>query len=92
MQERVDLVLDVREPQEYEIGKIDGSTLIPLGEIPTRFQELPSDKEIVVNCKMGGRSAQACMFLADNGYENVTNLAGGILAWSDEVDPSVPKY
>jgi molybdopterin/thiamine biosynthesis adenylyltransferase/rhodanese-related sulfurtransferase len=85
-------LLDVREPNEYQIGKIPGSTLIPLGEVPQRVNEIPRDKEIIVHCKMGGRSAKAAEFLRRQGYTNVKNLKGGILDWSDKIDPSVPKY
>ena len=85
-------LLDVREPNEYQIGKIPGSTLIPLGEVPRRYQEIPRDKEIIVHCKMGGRSAKAAAFLREQGFKNVKNLKGGILDWSDKIDPSVPKY
>jgi sulfur-carrier protein adenylyltransferase/sulfurtransferase len=85
-------LLDVREPNEYQIGKIPGSTLIPLGEVPQRVSEIPRDKEIIVHCKMGGRSAKAATFLRQQGYTNVKNLKGGILDWSDKIDPSVPKY
>ena len=85
-------LLDVREPNEYQIGKIPGSTLIPLGEVPQRVSEIPRDKEIIVHCKMGGRSAKAAAFLRQQGYTNVKNLKGGILDWSDKIDPSVPKY
>jgi molybdopterin/thiamine biosynthesis adenylyltransferase/rhodanese-related sulfurtransferase/molybdopterin converting factor small subunit len=86
-------VLDVREPQEYQINRIAGSTLIPLGELPQRVGELPGkDVEIVTQCKMGGRSAKAAAFLRQQGFTNVKNLTGGILAWVDQVDPSQPKY
>jgi sulfur-carrier protein adenylyltransferase/sulfurtransferase len=85
-------LLDVREPNEYQIGKIPGSTLIPLGEVPQRVSEIPRDKEIIVHCKMGGRSAKAAAYLREQGYTNVKNLKGGILDWSDKIDPSVPKY
>jgi adenylyltransferase/sulfurtransferase len=85
-------LLDVREPNEFQIGRIPGSTLIPLGEVPQRVSEIPRDKEIVVHCKMGGRSARAATFLRQQGYKNVKNLKGGILDWSDKIDPSVPKY
>jgi adenylyltransferase/sulfurtransferase len=85
-------LLDVREPNEFQIGRIPGSTLIPLGEVPQRVNEIPRDKEIVVHCKMGGRSAKAAAFLRQHGYKNVKNLKGGILDWSDKIDPSVPKY
>ncbi len=85
-------ILDVRQPHEYEICRIPGSKLIPLNELPTRIHELDRSQEIVVHCKMGGRSAKAVKFLREAGFEKVKNLKGGILAWSDEVDPSVPKY
>jgi adenylyltransferase/sulfurtransferase len=85
-------LLDVREPNEFKIGRIPGSTLIPLGEVPQRYQEIPRDKEIIVQCKMGGRSAKAAAFLRQQGFKSVKNLKGGILDWSDKIDPSVPKY
>jgi len=85
-------LLDVREPNEFKIGRIPGSTLIPLGEVPQRVNEIPRDKEIIVHCKMGGRSAKAATFLRQQGYPNVKNLKGGILDWSDKIDPTVPKY
>jgi len=85
-------ILDVREPNEYQINKIPGSTLIPLGELPRRYQELPKDRQIVAHCKMGGRSAKAQDFLKTVGFNDVLNLKGGILEWIDKVDPSQPKY
>jgi adenylyltransferase/sulfurtransferase len=85
-------LLDVREPNEYQINRIAGSTLIPLGELPRRYQELPRDREIVALCKMGGRSAKAMDFLKSVGFSSVKNLRGGILEWIDTVDPSQPKY
>jgi len=85
-------LLDVREPNEYQIGKIPGSTLIPLGDVPQRVGEIPRDTEIIVHCKMGGRSATAAAFLRQQGYTNVKNLKGGITDWSDTIDPTVPKY
>jgi sulfur-carrier protein adenylyltransferase/sulfurtransferase len=85
-------ILDVREPNEYQINKIPGSTLIPLGELPRRYQELPKDRQIVTQCKMGGRSAKAQDFLKTVGFNDVLNLKGGILEWIDKVDPSQPKY
>jgi adenylyltransferase/sulfurtransferase len=85
-------ILDVREPNEYQINRIPGSTLIPLGELPRRYQELPRDREIVAQCKMGGRSAKAMEFLRSVGFTQVKNLRGGILEWIDKVDPSQPKY
>ena len=85
-------ILDVREPNEYQINKIAGSTLIPLGELPRRYQELPRDREIIAQCKSGSRSARAQDFLKSVGITNVKNLRGGIQAWIDKVDPSQPKY
>ena len=85
------VLLDVREPHEYEIARIEGSTLIPLGKLPERFGELDKNAKIVVHCKMGGRSAKAVSFLREKGYD-ATNVAGGINAWSESVDPSVPQY
>jgi sulfur-carrier protein adenylyltransferase/sulfurtransferase len=84
-------LLDVREPHEYEVAKIEGSTLIPLGTLPDNFAKLDKAQEIVVHCKMGGRSARAVQFLREKGY-NAVNVAGGINAWSEEIDPSVPTY
>jgi len=84
-------LLDVRNPNEYEICEI-GGTLIPLPEFGQRFVEVPKDKEVIVHCKMGGRSAKAVQFLRDQGYDNVFNVNGGILAWAEQVDPSLPKY
>jgi adenylyltransferase/sulfurtransferase len=85
-------ILDVREPNEYQINRIPGSTLIPLGELPRRYQELPRDREIIAQCKMGGRSARAMEYLKAVGFPKVKNLRGGILEWIDKVDPSQPKY
>jgi adenylyltransferase/sulfurtransferase len=81
----------VREAQEYQINRIAGSTLIPLGELPQRYQELDPSIEIIAQCKMGGRSAKAAEFLRQKGFM-VKNLTGGILRWIDEVDPTQPKY
>jgi sulfur-carrier protein adenylyltransferase/sulfurtransferase len=84
-------ILDVREPHEYQICNLNGH-LIPLGEISRRVHELDSSKEIVAHCRSGKRSAQAVEFLRKAGFRKIWNLKGGILAWSDEVDPTVPKY
>ncbi|MFY9528735.1 MAG: molybdopterin-synthase adenylyltransferase MoeB [Candidatus Acidiferrales bacterium] len=84
-------ILDVREPHEYQICNLGGA-LIPLGDIPKRVNELDSSREIVAHCRSGKRSAEAVEFLRKAGFRKVWNLKGGILAWSDEVDPSVPKY
>jgi sulfur-carrier protein adenylyltransferase/sulfurtransferase len=84
-------ILDVREPHEYQICNLNGH-LIPLGEISRRVHELDSSKEIVAHCRSGKRSAEAVEFLRKAGFKKIWNLKGGILAWSDEVDPTVPKY
>jgi len=84
-------ILDVREPHEYQICNLNGY-LIPLGELPKRAHELDSSREIVAHCRSGVRSAKAVTFLQQAGFRKVKNLAGGILAWSDKVDSSVPKY
>jgi adenylyltransferase/sulfurtransferase len=86
------VLIDVREPHEYQICRIPGSKLIPLGEVPKRMNELDSADDIVVHCKSGMRSAKAVGLLMKSGFRKIHNLKGGILAWSDQVDPSVPKY
>ena len=85
-------IVDVREPNEYQINRIPGSELIPLGDVPNRYAELNKTDEIVVHCKMGGRSAKAADFLRSVGFTRVLNLKGGILDWVEKVDPSQPKY
>jgi adenylyltransferase/sulfurtransferase len=85
-------LIDVREPFEYEISRIPGSKLIPLGELLGRLSELDSADEIVLQCKSGARSAKALHLLQDAGFRKLYNLEGGINAWSDQVDPAVPKY
>lgn len=86
-------LIDVREPHEYEIAKIEGAELIPLSKFA---QEAPSklkqDEEIVIHCHHGGRSQRACEYLAGLGYTNLANVSGGINAWSQEIDPDVPQY
>jgi adenylyltransferase/sulfurtransferase len=84
-------ILDVREPFEYQIANIGGK-LIPQNDVPQRLAEIPRDREIVVHCKMGGRSQKIAEYLHQSGYPRVTNVSGGIIAWSEQVDPSVPKY
>ena len=85
-------VLDVRNPEEFAIGRIEGSTLIPLHELPQRFREVDTGDPMVVHCHHGPRSTQATLFLRQQGMEKVWNLAGGIHAWSRQIDPSVPQY
>lgn len=85
-------LLDVRNPEEWAITKLDGATLIPLPDLDRRYTEVPFDREVVVYCRSGGRSAKAAEFLRLKGYRNVRNLPGGTLRWSDEIDPKMPKY
>jgi adenylyltransferase/sulfurtransferase len=87
-------LIDVREPHEWEIGNLEpqGARLIPLGELPERMDEIDPAEEIVLHCRSGGRSARALELLREHGYRRLWNLEGGILAWSDEIDPSIPKY
>jgi len=84
-------LIDVREPYEYQIAQIGGK-LIPQNDVPQRLAEIDRDREVVVHCKSGGRSQRIAEFLMQSGYPRVVNVAGGILAWSDEIDPKVPKY
>ena len=86
------LLIDVREPHEHRIASIPAAKLIPLGEFPKRVGELDREREIVIHCKSGARSAKACVILREAGFPRVLNMKGGILAWSGQVDPSVPKY
>ena len=85
-------VLDVREPFELNIAKINGTIHIPMRDVEKRIQELNPNNEIIVQCKSGARSAKICKVLLDNNFKNVKNLKGGILAWSSEIDPSIPTY
>jgi sulfur-carrier protein adenylyltransferase/sulfurtransferase len=86
-------IIDVREPNEYAIARIPNSTHIPLGQVLNRMSEIDPSRETVVHCKMGGRSAKAIEALTRAGFQGkLTNLKGGITAWSNDVDPSVPKY
>jgi adenylyltransferase/sulfurtransferase len=86
------VLVDVREPHEYKIASIPAARLIPLGELPKRLNELDPNADIVVHCKSGMRSAKGCDVLRQAGFKQVRNMKGGILAWSDKVDPRVPKY
>ena len=86
------LLLDVREPWEYERARIAGAQLVPMREIPARLAELDPQREVVAICHHGSRSAQVALFLEKNGYGKVHNLVGGVDAWSRTVDPTVPTY
>ncbi|NIQ07323.1 MAG: molybdopterin-synthase adenylyltransferase MoeB [Candidatus Korarchaeota archaeon] len=86
------VLVDVREYHEYDIANIEGSVLIPLGEVADRLDELNPDDEIVVHCHHGGRSMKATQYLIDQGFKNVKNLAGGIDAWAEKYDPDMPRY
>ena len=86
------VLIDVREPHEYQIARIPGAKLIPLGELPKHLGELDPNAEYVMHCKTGGRSQKATDLLKQSGFKNVRNMTGGITAWSDKVDPTVPKY
>lgn len=94
MEEGEDIqLIDVRQPDEHAFAKIKGAKLIPLGEIISRMDEIDENRETVIHCKMGGRSAKAIEALQRAGFKgNLRNLRGGITAWSNEVDPKVPKY
>lgn len=85
-------LLDVREPHEYSMAKLEGSVLIPLGTLPDSLDQLDRNAEIIAYCHRGMRSADAVGFLVQQGFSNVKNLIGGIEAWSVEIDPSVPRY
>ena len=84
-------LIDVREPYEYQIAQIGGK-LIPQNEVPSRLAEIDRDREVIVQCRSGVRSQRIAEFLKQAGYPRVVNLAGGILAWANEIDPKVPKY
>ena len=86
------LLLDVRDPEEWEISHLPSATLIPRAELPERVSELTQARRVVVYCRSGNRSSQATRLLLDLGFQHVRNLRGGLLAWADEVDPSLPKY
>ncbi|MGD0788039.1 MAG: rhodanese-like domain-containing protein [Terracidiphilus sp.] len=84
-------ILDVREPYEYRIANLGGQ-LIPLNDVPNRLAEIDRGREVIVQCRSGSRSQRVAEFLKLAGYPRVVNLAGGILAWSDEIDPKLQKY
>ncbi len=85
-------LVDVREEWEFQAARIDGATLIPMGQIAARLPELDPESSIVVICHHGGRSMQVAVFLERQGFSNVHNLTGGVDAWARSVDPSMPLY
>ena len=86
------VLVDVREPWEFELARIEGSLLVPLGELPRRVHELPRGRPLVMGCHTGRRSQNAAMFLAQSGFTDVQNLSGGVEGWAVEVDPSMRRY
>ena len=86
------VLVDVREPWEFERCRIGGSLSVPLGQIPAQHAGLPQDRDLILVCHHGSRSQQAAMWLAANGHANVHNLSGGVEAWALEVDPAMPRY
>ncbi|HLA75479.1 MAG TPA: rhodanese-like domain-containing protein [Gammaproteobacteria bacterium] len=86
------LLLDVREPWEYELCHIQGSRLVPMGQIDSALDSLDADREIIVICHHGGRSQRVADYLERAGFTNIANLTGGIDAWTNDVDPSLAKY
>jgi len=86
------VLVDVREPWEFDLARIEGSLLVPLGELPRRLDELPRDRPLVMVCHTGRRSQNAAMFLAQSGFTDVRNLGGGVEGWAVEVDPSMRRY
>ena len=85
-------LIDVREPHEAEIASIDGALLIPMNTVPDHIAEITKDKPVVVHCRSGARSGRIVEYLESQGYDNLYNLKGGILAWADEIDPEMAKY
>ena len=85
-------LLDVREPREWEIARIEGAVLKPLGSLPDNYEDIPKDKPVYVYCKMGMRSYQAILFLQERGYRNLIHFKGGIDAWAQDIDKTMPTY
>ena len=86
------ILLDVRTDSEYFLSNIEGAIHIPMNDIPNKLNTIDKNKEIIVQCKSGKRSAKVCQFLLNNNYENVKNLKGGIIAWANEIDPTIMVY
>jgi sulfur-carrier protein adenylyltransferase/sulfurtransferase len=94
MQDRGDatVLVDVREPREWEISDLPGSVKIPLGSLPQSLEKIPQDADVVVYCRTGGRSGNAVQFLMQHGYEKARNLAGGINRWAERIDATMQRY
>ena len=86
------LIIDVREPYEVEIARVHGAEFIPMGQIPARAHSLPSDEHLLILCHHGGRSLRVTQYLRAQGYSAVSNIAGGIEAWAEQIDPGMPRY
>lgn len=86
------LLLDVREPFEHDLVRIDGARHVPMRQVPEAAADLPRDRPVLVLCHHGGRSARVMQFLRAQGFDNVSNVAGGIDAWAEEVDPQLARY
>ena len=86
------VLIDVREPWEFELCRIEGAQLLPMGSVPSRMQELDPDADMVLICHHGMRSMQVGMFLQQQGFSRLRNLSGGIAAWAAQVDPAMPTY
>ncbi|WP_455373461.1 rhodanese-like domain-containing protein [Limibacillus halophilus] len=86
------IVLDIREPWELDVARLEGTLDIPMNEIPERLSELPKDKPVAVLCRSGARSLRVTEYLRARGYDLTSNVAGGILAWADNFDPSMTRY
>ena len=84
-------LIDVREPHEFDIANL-GGTLIPMGDVPDHIEEIAKDKPVVIHCRSGARSGRIIEYLESQGFDNLYNLKGGILAWADQIDTSMPKY
>jgi adenylyltransferase/sulfurtransferase len=85
-------VLDVREPDEYQVARVNGARLVPLSTLAQRFKDLDPNHAYYIHCKAGGRSLKALQFLREQGFKHLKSVKGGINAWADEIDPTVPKY
>lgn len=85
-------LLDVREPHEADLAVIEGSTLIPLGQVPTRLDEIPKDMPVVAYCHHGGRSQRALQYLQTQGFTDLANVVGGVDQWAEQIDPDMARY